>query len=397
MTSDSSNNGVTENITENSQERSVSNETSNNIKDCSKNDLINNETNNNIEDCSKNDLINDETNNNIEDCSKNDLINNETSNNIKDCSKKDLVDNETSNNIKDCSKKDLVDNETNNNIEDCSKDDLINNETNNNIEDCSKNDLINDETSNNIEDCSKDDLINDETSNNIEDCSKDDLINDEAQVNSSKTEDTDEGTLIKKEQEERLISILKQKRKILISRSNLSCLLKSRRINDEVVNAYISFLHNKFGGSVGSTNTFFMEKLIRDGNEEAVKWEGIKGISLSNFKKFIIPISNGYHWFLVCLRIDKSKMYFLDSMSTPVPKAKYIKALNNFLAFQKIGKLTPLNLVVPKQKNSYDCGTYLLFFAECLFNDVNEISSFTQKEAVKFKKKIYDILYPNCK
>ena len=186
---------------------------------------------------------------------------------------------------------------------------------------------------------------------------------------------------------------LLEQRRIFLERKDLNTLRGRRWLSDGVVNSYLDHLHNKYRNpTVGHTNTFFYEKLTKQGPYEASQWAGIYGNKVNIFKHFLIPIYTGNHWFLIDLDFKQNQMNILDSYSHK--RDKYITKINNFLKYQGINPLHPIYPKVPKQSNSYDCGAFLLHFALIIFKNDGPITilSFKANAMPSFRKKVMEDL-----
>ena len=204
-------------------------------------------------------------------------------------------------------------------------------------------------------------------------------------------------------------------------------------LNDGIVNFYLKIIEDEYTYQDGQNNvliqkSFFYNSLSNQQNSncsndfcypDSCSFIKTK-INVFSFKTLIIPICENYHWSLIIVNdIDKMKNIFtknnLDEMNNncctsnnnieineeecDYPEIFYLDSfydLNTrrmtiilkylFYEYQKIysiqcnmaeflksnfDKIECYSLDVPKQNNSYDCGIYLLIYAELFLYDTN--------------------------
>ena len=152
---------------------------------------------------------------------------------------------------------------------------------------------------------------------------------------------------------------------ITFTQKDLETLNNRNWLNDSIINSYINLMRPHMNNkSFGITNSFFFTKLKRDGPQEALNWEGIKGKLLNEFELFLIPICTGTHWILFVLDFEHSFMFILDSLGLFYENEA--KIINNFLHYQGISELPVGSYEVPRQLNGYDCGVFLLQNIRCI-------------------------------
>lgn len=181
-------------------------------------------------------------------------------------------------------------------------------------------------------------------------------------------------------------------KKVTITKKDLRSLGYHSWVNDEVINSYLTHLHNThIETNIGYTNTFFYVTLKRSGNEYANTWGGIRGNRVDIFSHFLIPITTGAHWFLIDLDFDNQVMLVYDSLSHQY--SSYTKKIADFLTFQGIPPIKIVYPAVPKQTTHYDCGVFLMKFATMIYeNQPIEKNSFHQKDITSFRTKVKEIL-----
>jgi Ulp1 family protease len=183
-------------------------------------------------------------------------------------------------------------------------------------------------------------------------------------------------------------------RTCLLSRRDLNCLAPHKCLNDAVINSYVTLLSNKYNtrNQIGFTNSFFINKLKRDGWSSSQYWEGIGGERLDIYKKFLVPVDAGFHWILIEVDFETSSVNIYDSLG----KRGRLLA-KNVVCFMKRQGIRQDFVVrypeVPKQGNSHDCGVYMLRFTNCIFKQIPVDSwQFGHKAAMAFREKLKKVL-----
>jgi Ulp1 family protease len=175
-----------------------------------------------------------------------------------------------------------------------------------------------------------------------------------------------------------------------VTKADLSCLSHGRMLNDSIMNGYLTHLFNtrNLQNDIGFTDTFFMDKLPRDGSEAAASWTGIGNDRLDLYKKFLIPVHAGVHWILLEINFGKTEIRIYDSLGKE--GLKYAKYVQKFLRFQGIKQGFRVTFPdVPKQDNFYDCGVFVLEYAKFIFDGRPiEAHSFNQRDVTEFRKEI---------
>ena len=139
----------------------------------------------------------------------------------------------------------------------------------------------------------------------------------------------------------------------------------------------------------GVTNSQFVQKLKAKSStkEELNNWYGIKGKKLTSFDKFLIPAVIGEnHWVLYVIGDGKITLY--DSMNIKRGGDGNLESkLFEFMKWQKC-ELCRLSIEkdIPKQKNGYDCGVFLMEYARCILTD--KPMNFKQKDMPAIRERI---------
>jgi hypothetical protein len=174
-----------------------------------------------------------------------------------------------------------------------------------------------------------------------------------------------------------------------LSACDLDCLKAGEWINEEILNSYLSLLSAQSQKPVGVTNSHFYNKLVRDGPEAASCWPEIGEMLTGHFLRFLIPICINTHWILGKLDFQKRQLSILDSLNRKYDDVA--RQLNDFLKF---GNLEPLEVCYPKvakQRNSWDCGVFLMMFARSIFLG-GALKKVTQSEMSAARKMIREKL-----
>lgn len=166
---------------------------------------------------------------------------------------------------------------------------------------------------------------------------------------------------------------------------DLMCLSDGEWLNDQVVNSYITLMASRSEKNIGFTNTFFMKKLERDGPESAACWQGVKGQPIYRYDMFLVPIQHGCHWILACFDFLSSQLLIFDGFHHQYENVA--ATLNSFLEYQGADGLSVSYPRCPSQLNGYDCGVFLLKFAECLFFDF-DLNSFNQSHMSAMRRRV---------
>jgi sentrin-specific protease 1 len=151
-------------------------------------------------------------------------------------------------------------------------------------------------------------------------------------------------------------------------------------LNDEGVNAYMSYLKKHAAldresfFNVHAFNSFFYELLSSKGRGydygRVASWT--RKIDVFALDKVLVPVHLGNHWCLAVINVAARRIEYYDSFGHDNPDCMHI--LHRYLADEHLHKkkaplpdadqwsdVTPSNH--PQQKNTYDCGMFMLEFA----------------------------------
>ncbi|WOH15916.1 hypothetical protein DCAR_0935463 [Daucus carota subsp. sativus] len=218
--------------------------------------------------------------------------------------------------------------------------------------------------------------------------------------------------LTEEEQKEVKIALNANWRKILVTHENsnieitgelLRCLRPGAWLNDEVINLYFELLKEREKRNPKQFlkchffNTFFYKKLI--GGKSGYDFKSVRrwttqrklGYCLIDCDKIFVPIHKETHWCLAVINKKDEKFQYLDSLKGGDRQvmnvlAKYIVDEVN----DKTG--TSINVSswkqeyvedLPEQKNGYDCGVFMIKYADFYSRDVG--LCFDQKHMPYFR------------
>lgn len=199
------------------------------------------------------------------------------------------------------------------------------------------------------------------------------------------------------------VLVLHEASNIQITRDILQCLRTGAWLNDEVINVYLGLLKERERRESGKFlkchffNTFFYERLNRDGYDfKAVRrWTTQKklGYGLIECDKIFVPIHKDIHWCLAVINVKDETIQYLDSLGgtdTLVLRvlAKYFMDEVKDKSDKQIDTTTWKQESVdniPLQKNGWDCGMFMLKYAD--FYSRGLTLSFSQEHMEYFRKR----------
>ncbi|CAI5497269.1 unnamed protein product [Closterium sp. Naga37s-1] len=202
---------------------------------------------------------------------------------------------------------------------------------------------------------------------------------------------------------------------IIVTRNHMRCLMPGGWLNDEVINMYLELLKDRERrtqqpGSSNSKgrmpvchffNTFFYARLTGTGQylyNSIRRWTTPKrlGYSLVDCDKIIVPVHQGVHWVLAVIAPRDKRLIFLDSLHGQ--DRTCLENLARYYADEvkdKTGKVVDTSgwercfpRKIPQQMNTWDCGVFMLMFAECEARAMCSHYNFSQKDMEYFRKRI---------
>lgn len=162
-------------------------------------------------------------------------------------------------------------------------------------------------------------------------------------------------------------------------------------ITDKVINTYSLLLKEHFQSfkkePIIILDTSFYTMLSQEFGASRKWWNDSY---LTANKIIFIPIHLTNHWALAVVDVDKLKLSYYDSVQTneSTVKLRCSPIVEWCLMFSKVLKMDRI-MGLPKQKNSYDCGIYMLMFIELLLNHLPiQASEFHQYNVNSFRVKV---------
>lgn len=171
-------------------------------------------------------------------------------------------------------------------------------------------------------------------------------------------------------------------------------------LNDEVINFYMKLCEEREKALGRHDNlfmsTFFYAKLMDYGkgfNYANVKrW--YRGIDIFSRRRIFIPINMAQHWSLVCIHLPNNEIQYVDSIKSNKKKDAIMKNIARWLKSELIFRngddsrvFTETTVTCPQQENCYDCGVFVLSFAELLSNDL-PLDMMSQSHCDRMRKAI---------
>ncbi|KAG0465674.1 hypothetical protein HPP92_019838 [Vanilla planifolia] len=230
-----------------------------------------------------------------------------------------------------------------------------------------------------------------------------------------------------------------------LSHSDVHCLNPEQYLSSPIMNFYIQYLHRREFASCRPQgehhifNTFFYGKLQKamshkgDCSQYFLKlrrwW---KGVNLFSKSYIILPIHGSSHWSLVIICIpgkeDESGPLVLHLDSLGLHSSQHVfNIVSNFLKEEwncinqnhvtdipfaghvlQLPRIEKKKVMVPQQKNEYDCGIFVLYFIKRFLEEApqrlrkQDLSMFSTKwfkpsEASSLRKRIQELLIEEFK
>ena len=179
--------------------------------------------------------------------------------------------------------------------------------------------------------------------------------------------------------------IIIDKFRVSFKHSDLLRLKPETWLNDEIINFYMKLCEERENASSGSRhnifmNTFFYSMLVDHGkgfNYANVKrW--YKGVDVFSCRHILIPINMEQHWSLVHVSFPTNEIQYLDSMVGNKNGKNIMANIHKWLKMESMHKnggddsrvFTEMIVPCPQQTNCYDCGVFVLSFADLLSNNL---------------------------
>ena len=175
-----------------------------------------------------------------------------------------------------------------------------------------------------------------------------------------------------------------------IPKQSLDTLKGKGWLDDEVINNYLALLVKK-NSKFGYANSFFYISLSQhNGFRDVSTYKIAQDIKNKRFTHLLIPIHLTNHWILVEIVFSGEKeirVYDSYNKEHPIVAAKILE----FLHYLGLKAFKIKFVKCPQQSNGYDCGVFILAFAECLING-KPISSIKQDNMSNYRNRIHNAL-----
>ncbi|KAH9043757.1 cysteine proteinase [Lactarius pseudohatsudake] len=201
-----------------------------------------------------------------------------------------------------------------------------------------------------------------------------------------------------------------------VSDADLSRLRPGTWLNDEVINFYGQLILDRSASHPRNTsvkngarsekgsilnvhyfNSFFFEKLVREGYQKARLAKWTKKFDLFSKDVALIPINHGNsHWTAAAINFRRRRIESFDSMG--VKRQDVFDLLREYVELEHLNKKSkPFDWTgwvdycprdTPQQENGYDCGVFTCQFLEALSRGVDSPFNFTQRNMAYLRRRM---------
>ncbi|KAH9060853.1 cysteine proteinase [Lactarius vividus] len=201
-----------------------------------------------------------------------------------------------------------------------------------------------------------------------------------------------------------------------VSDADLSRLRPGTWLNDEIINFYGQLILDRSASHPRNTsvkngarsekgsilnvhyfNSFFFEKLVRDGYQKARLAKWTKKFDLFSKDVALIPINHGNsHWTAAAINFRRRRIESFDSMG--VKRQDVFDLLREYVELEHLNKKSkPFDWTgwvdycprdTPQQENGYDCGVFTCQFLEALSRGVDSPFNFTQRNMAYLRRRM---------
>lgn len=165
-------------------------------------------------------------------------------------------------------------------------------------------------------------------------------------------------------------------------------------LDDDVINTYMDLITARSPEAVYTFNTNFFIALSTIGYDRVSRWT--KKVDIFSKEQLFIPVhvEERNHWCLISVNIKHKSIHYYDSLRRRKTNSLHIileylkKEYYNKKKIHLDANLWRLTNEVncPQQTNGWDCGVFVLMFAEHLAR--GSPLNFTQRDMGKFRKQI---------
>ncbi|XP_044268035.1 sentrin-specific protease 1-like [Tribolium madens] len=190
--------------------------------------------------------------------------------------------------------------------------------------------------------------------------------------------------------------VLTKKFNLNVTRRDMQTLSGLNWLNDNVINFYMNLIMERGTDSkwprTYATNTFFYQKLSRNGPDSLKRWT--RRVDIFSYEFICVPIHLGMHWCMAIINLKERTIKYYDSMGKS--NNQCLNALRNYLEFEHMDKkgqpFSTEDFVlenvqdIPQQMNGSDCGMFSCTFAE--FATRKARFTFQQEDMPYLRKKM---------
>lgn len=210
---------------------------------------------------------------------------------------------------------------------------------------------------------------------------------------------------------------------IKITTNDLQCLNSKQYLNDTIINFYLKYLYKTLLNddqrrSVYMCDSFFMEAIRTADPQRIGRWE--QRVNIFEKDYIVMPVEVNQHWILLVLchpanivngALKKSEILIMDSMGG-YARPEDLTAIKEFVLNSGIGRnlihphhqylvdfekrLRRVDCPVKQQKNTYDCGIFMMENVETFLIDTFDLPDNVHDPPVVFRlaksrRKRYDL------
>ena len=164
-----------------------------------------------------------------------------------------------------------------------------------------------------------------------------------------------------------------------LTRGDLTCLYPENLLNDNIINYYIEMMQERSSKNPGlptfhAFSTQFYDKLLKSGYQGVHKWT--KKVDIFNKDLLLFPINyKAIHWILAVVNLRQKMIYLYNSAGLANVESCFEPILNYLSEEMRSKKKSITSRLyldqvtvkcIPQQNNNYDCGVFILRFAESI-------------------------------
>jgi len=165
-------------------------------------------------------------------------------------------------------------------------------------------------------------------------------------------------------------------------------------LDDVIVNQYMDLITERSAETVYAFNTFFFVSLSNEGYERVSRWT--RKVDIFSKEQLFIPvhIEEENHWCLISVNFKEKSIHYYDSLGNR--NFDSLKLVLMYLImeyddkkkakFNANGWILTNEVNCPQQTNTWDCGVFVLMFAEHLSR--GSPLNFSQSDMDRFRKQI---------